>query len=424
MRFLLVYKGNYLAELRGPELRYLSLARELVRQGHDAVLAGRSADDARLPSGVRFVAVTDVLRLIASFALADVIVLHGGGPVLLFLALAAGFGGKTLVLDGYVPHWIELDALMRRNKRLARVRILIKSHFNAARNLLGGLTFNGVIVANKRQLDLFRGSLAPFFLTREFKRISIIPFGCDSCGAFDRERGKELLGQLAGRQFQENDFLVGWLGGVYGWFDLDSVMRGVSRAIVENRNIKIIFFGADEFRQAELLRSVGEEARANVVFMPWVEFSRRFEYWAGLDVSLVWGAEGYENDYASRTRNFDCLTLGLPIVQNMDDEWGVRLEREGAGLVVDRITLGEALSDLSRSPERLSDMRRALRTLAPRFSWTGFAERLGTLVSESPMTAMRRVAGLIGFVLVVPALLLFFTYALVKVVSKTECATS
>ncbi|MFD2405978.1 hypothetical protein ACFSVK_09730 [Azorhizophilus paspali] len=82
------------------------------------------------------------------------------------------------------------------------------------------------------------------------------------------------------------------------------------------------FFGADEFRQAELLRSVGEEARANVVFMPWVEFSRRFEYWAGLDVSLVWGAEGYENDYASRTRNFDCLTLGLPIVQNMDDEWG------------------------------------------------------------------------------------------------------
>ncbi|MFD2405979.1 hypothetical protein ACFSVK_09735 [Azorhizophilus paspali] len=163
MRFLLVYKGNYLAELRGPELRYLSLARELVRQGHDAVLAGRSADDARLPSGVRFVAVTDVLRLIASFALADVIVLHGGGPVLLFLALAAGFGGKTLVLDGYVPHWIELDALMRRNKRLARVRILIKSHFNAARNLLGGLTFNGVIVANKRQLDLFRGSLAPFF---------------------------------------------------------------------------------------------------------------------------------------------------------------------------------------------------------------------------------------------------------------------
>ncbi|MFD2405977.1 hypothetical protein ACFSVK_09725 [Azorhizophilus paspali] len=102
----------------------------------------------------------------------------------------------------------------------------------------------------------------------------------------------------------------------------------------------------------------------------------------------------------------------------------MRLEREGAGLVVDRITLGEALSDLSRSPERLSDMRRALRTLAPRFSWTGFAERLGTLVSESPMTAMRRVAGLIGFVLVVPALLLFFTYALVKVVSKTECATS
>lgn len=40
------------------------------------------------------------------------------------------------------------------------------------------------------------------------------------------------------------------------------------------------------------------------------------------------------------------------------------------------------------------------------------------------MTVMRRMAGLAGFVLLVPALLLFFTYALVKVVSRTECATS
>ncbi|GAB3394502.1 hypothetical protein GCM10027514_40580 [Azotobacter armeniacus] len=413
-----MYKGNYLSNLRGPEIRYLSLARELVCQGHEVVLGGRSADSSRLPPKVRFVAVSDIFRLIGSFAFADVIVLHGGGPVILLLALVAGFWGKKIILDGYAPQWIELDVLMARNKRSVQVRRLAKSYFNIARNLLGALAFDSVVVANKRQLDLFRGLLAPFLLTHDFQRISIIPFGCDAYQAFDKERGRALLGQLADQKFQEKDFLVGWLGGAYEWFDLDSVMREISKSIAGNENIKIIFFGVDELRQAELLRFADAAARTNVVFLPWIEPSRRFEHWSGLDVSLVWGAEGYENDYASRTRNFDCLTLGLPIVQNMDDEWGARLEHRGGGLVVDEATLSEALLTLSHSPERLSEMHRSLLDLAPFFSWVRFAERLSTVVSKSGMASARRASGLIGFLLVLPALLFFFICALFKTVSR------
>ncbi|MFD2836491.1 hypothetical protein ACFS3C_07815 [Azotobacter vinelandii] len=134
------------------------------------------------------------------------------------------------------------------------------------------MTFNGVIVANKRQLDLFRGSLAPFFDPRiQAYFHNSLRLRC--LRGFRQGTGKGAVGgNWPVGNFKRMIFLVGWLGGVYGWFDLDSVMRGVSGAIVENRNIKIIFFGADEFRQAELLRSVGEEAWANVVFMPWVEF--------------------------------------------------------------------------------------------------------------------------------------------------------
>lgn len=406
MKFLLLYKGDYGSSLRGPEMRYASLAVELLSLGHQVILCGRTGNKHGIPAGAEFVPVSRGYDLLRAFFSANVVVLHGGGPLILLFAMLVGFWGKRLVLDSYVPHWIELDEVVGKSSKKDIPKLLIKAYFNVARSLLGGLVFDKVIVANKRQLDLFRGITAPFLLTHDFSRISVIPFGCERHGGHDKANGRLLLARLSEGRICEEDFLIGWLGGTYGWFDLESVLSAISKAILKNKNIKLVFFGADGRRQSELLSFVDEAVKGNIIFLPWVEFGQRFEYWAGFDISLVWGGEGYENDYASRTRNFDCLTLGLPVVQNEDDEWGERLEKSGAGVVTNLSSLPEVVYELSGAPGRIAEMHHSMLNLASDFYWSRFATALEAISVDS-MSRGRRLIGIVGCLLLFPALLFF-----------------
>lgn len=420
MRYLLLYKGVYGAALRGPEMRYAALARELIESGHEAVLCGRSGDSHGIPENVEFVPVSRAWILAKAFLQSDVILLHGGGPLVLLLAILAGLSGKRVVLDGYVPHWIELDEVIRNTDGRSSLKLLIKAYFNVARSLLGALVFNLVIVANKRQLDMFRGMMAPFSLTHDFSRIRVIPFGCSERQDWSQLSGREMLAELGGTSIADDDFLIGWLGGTYGWFDLGGVLTEVSKAIGRNAKVKLVFFGVDEARKNELLAFVDTAHRGNILFLPWVDFSRRFEYWSGFDISLVWGGEGYENDYASRTRNFDCLTLGLPIVQNEDDEWGQRLERSRAGVVASQSSLADTLIELSNRPDKVSGMSQCMSELAPELYWGRFAQKLIDCVTSSPMSLIRRLAGLAAFCLALPAILVFFLFSFFMAIFKRQ----
>lgn len=419
MNILLFYKGHYGTALRGPEMRYAALASELIKLGHNAIICGHSSDSNSIPEDVTFVPIANLLLLAKTFWRSDVIMLHGGGPLILLLTILSGLFGKRIVLDGYAPAWIEQDEIISNGvKTTLALKLLVKAYFNVARSLLGGLVFNLVIVANKRQLDMFRGMMAPFSLTHNFQRISVIPFGCNVRQNWSQEEGRQMLAEQANTSFTLDDFLIGWLGGTYGWFDLPTVLKEVSKAISRNNKIKMIFFGVDEYRKAELLAFVDDACKENILFLPWIDFSRRFEYWSGFNISLVWGGEGYENDYASRTRNFDCLTLNLPVVQNEDDEWGPRLEQFDAGVVANQYTLADKLFELSNSPERVAIMRNSMSQLAPEFYWSRFAEKLMNAVNASSMSLIRRIVGLATFSLVLPAIFIFFAFNLIQIILK------
>ncbi|ART83920.1 hypothetical protein CBP31_03270 [Oceanisphaera profunda] len=290
------------------------------------------------------------------------------------------------------------------------MKTLIKSYFNVLRGLYSALIFNGIIAANHRQLDLYRGMIAPFSLTRDFSRVVVIPFGCDSTPINLSSQGRELLSELSNGKIRADDFVIGWLGGTYGWFDLATLLTEVSDAITSNPSIKLVFFGVEAGRERELLEWVLPQAQDNVVFLPWVAFAQRFDYWSGFDVSLVWGAKSVENDYASRTRNFDCLTLGLPIVQNWDQEWGPRLKESGAGQVTDTEHIAAVLTELSYSPDKVAVMRNAMQQLAPPFYWSRFASQLIAMAQMPAMSVVRRVCGLFAFICILPAALVLFLY--------------
>ena len=110
MKYLLVYKGSYLNAASAPELRNINIARVLLSYNHRVTFAAKSAQPGFLPEGCSFVKISHWWALLRTMLTVDVIILHGGGPLLLLLSLFASFAGKRLVLDAYAPRWIELDA--------------------------------------------------------------------------------------------------------------------------------------------------------------------------------------------------------------------------------------------------------------------------------------------------------------------------
>jgi len=287
---------------------------------------------------------------------------------------------------------------------------------------LAVFVFDLIIVANNRQLDLMRGFVGAFTRTREFSKIQIIPFGCEPYELRSRVEGLALLNSINEKSpvLNESDFLVGWLGGTYGWFDLNSVVAALSDAFAQNQQIKLVFFGVSEENQVMLLSNLPESLQSQIVFLPWVPFMERFKYWAAFDISLVWGGQGYENDYASRTRNFDCLSLGLPIIQNEDDEWGRRLEKHGAGIVTTQQRLSTDLLHISQDSKALELLKNNMVQLAPEFYWDEFAKTLINSVQRVKTGGIRRLFGVLALLTLLPALLLFFVYELVNQRSVRE----
>ena len=410
----MVYKGHYGKGLRGPEMRNVGLARSLISQGHQVSLAARSFDASLFSHELNFVAVRNIYQMFITMFKSDVIVLHGGGPLILIGAILVSFFGKKIVLDGYVPHWIELDEVM--HKTQTSWILSAKSAFNAFRSLLAVFVFDLIVVANKRQVDLMRGFSAAFTRTKDFSKIQAIPFGCESYELRSRVDGLVLLNSINKNQLalNESDFLVGWIGGTYGWFNLNSVVVAMADAFSQNKHIKLVFFGVLEEKQSELLRNLPEHLQSQIVFLPWVPFMERFKYWAAFDISLVWGGQGYENDYASRTRNFDCLSLGLPIIQNEDDEWGERLVKHGAGIVTSQNQLSNDLLYISQNDDALKLLKNNMIQLAPNFYWDEFAKTLINAVQEVNTGFIRRLFGVLAMFTLLPALLLFFIFDLVS----------
>ncbi|MEW5838452.1 MAG: hypothetical protein AB1717_06435 [Pseudomonadota bacterium] len=418
MNFFLIYKGDYGSSLRGPEMRYISLAKSLHAQGHEVSVAAKNHDKASHPNYIKFVDTKKTLQMIKGFVQSDCIVIHGGGPLIIFMTLIMGFFGKTTILDSYVPHWIELDESMRQSR--PSVTLIAKSYFNVLRIVQASLCIDFMIVANRRQLDLTRGFLAPMLRTSEFERVHIIPFGCEPYQERKRSDGIDLLNRLDTKcnKIRREDFLVGWLGGAYGWFNVTNLLQTIAPALEKNSNIKIVFFGIDESKRIQMQSSIHEKLHSALIFMPWVPFSQRFDYWSAFDISLVWGTDSYENDYASRTRNFDCLTLGLPIIQNKDDEWGDRLLIHNAGIVTEPKKLADELLRISQDPVSIQIMRKNMTQLAPEYEWSRFADKLVNLASKPGLGKARRLLGLVAFVIILPPAVLFLTYSLIVSIRK------
>lgn len=383
MKYLIIFRGDFSGNVAGVAVRYISIARWLVAAGNQVTIAGRTVPEEE--TDISYLDVRRVRHLLAAIAAADRIILHGGGPFIIMLLALYSTNRRRVILDAIAPHWLELFSA---NRTVAppvpgTFKITLKIIFNYFRLVLARLFFYGISIGTQRQLDLVRGIVVQTGDIDLDRGLFIVTGGCDDPIDITRPPKQGLT--------------LGWLGGLWDWFDERPVIDSIIKLNAEGYAVDIHFYGVPENKRDRILSYVRERGAcvAAFVFNNWAPYATRFDTWAHIDATIVWSEPTLENDYASRTRNFDCITLGIPVVQNRDSFWAGILEQTNSGLVVDSVeSIADAIRQYVMQPELLELHAQNIKQLGQRFSWKKIAAdyekafTAGGLVNRSKITAV------------------------------------
>jgi glycosyltransferase involved in cell wall biosynthesis len=168
-------------------------------------------------------------------------------------------------------------------------------------------------------------------------------------------------------------------GGIYDWYDPVLAIEAV--AIARERIPKItLTFNAHpnpaltpQGKAAEAREHVRRKSYDFVHFEPWTPYEERADYYDRFSLALLTFPQSVETDLSMRTRVYDYLWGGLPILTSSAPGTDGILARYGAGIVVHGESaqdFAEALiralaSDLSGGAQRFAEEHQWSRTLAP-----------------------------------------------------------
>ena len=166
-------------------------------------------------------------------------------------------------------------------------------------------------------------------------------------------------------------------GGIYDWYEpklaIDAIaiarqsLPGISLTFNAHPNPSITPQGKAR-EAAEYIRSRGLESF--IRFEPWVEYDRRAEFLDRFAASLLTFSQSIETDLSMRTRIYDALWAGLPVISSSAPGTDEILTRYGAGVIVrsdSPADFATALVELIRT--RHADMVQATEAFVGAHQW-------------------------------------------------------
>jgi glycosyltransferase involved in cell wall biosynthesis len=176
------------------------------------------------------------------------------------------------------------------------------------------------------------------------------------------------------------DDIVLWGGGVWEWLDPSSAVEAVVRLNARGVRVRLLFLGRArpnrtlidrrrDDRFSELLARGGPYVSANE---EWVPYRERLAWLRASRIAIMLHRETAEAAYSIRTRLFDALAAGTPVVASAGGFAAELVERESLGLVVppgDTAAVEAALVRLLQDDTFHSTCVRNIERLRPRFAW-------------------------------------------------------
>lgn len=193
-----------------------------------------------------------------------------------------------------------------------------------------------------------------------------VPFGVDLSEVIACEKSK--------------DNVVVWGGGLWEWLDPAGAVEAILRVNQSGVRAKLLFLGRSrpnrnlidrrrDDRFEALLALGGEHVSANE---QWVPYRERLSWLRAGKIAIMLHRRTGEADYSIRTRLFDAIAAGLPVVASSGGFAAELVEREKLGIVVppeDTGAAAEAIRLLLTDDDLYSTSVRNLERIRPRFAW-------------------------------------------------------
>lgn len=303
----------------GVGIRFLEIARVLRADGHSVTV---HSPDAGAVDGFRS-AGTDALSLRDGSETADVAVVQGHVANDFFAASRP----MPVVVDLYDPFIIEnLHYHRERGPEVFR-----HDHATLSASLLRGDFF---LCSSEAQrffylgLLLGTGRLNPLAFEKDPRLdtlIAVAPFGVGPARTW-KERDLDSPSIL--------------FGGIYDWYDPITAMEAVAIVRESIPGATITFTRhpnpglTPQGKLAEAMRRARERGYDFASFVPWVPYEDRAAFFAQFAVGLLTFPRSVETDLSMRTRVFDYLWCGLPVVTSPAPGTDGLLAHYGAGSVI------------------------------------------------------------------------------------------
>jgi glycosyltransferase involved in cell wall biosynthesis len=334
--------------MAGPGIRAWHLAHELAKIADVTLIA--KVEDPLPPDGLRVIdrdssAVRDAIR----------------DAKVLIVQPARGFRrarrGQRIVFDLFDPTVLELRELYG---ELPSIRQRIHLAAEWAR-LCEALMTADVLVcaaaAQRRFYESLQSCDAPWIE---------VPFGID-------------LSETAKCARPQSNVVV-WGGGVWEWLDPRTAVDAVRQLNDDGLPCQLLFLGRRrpnlelvdrrrEDRFDELLRLGGN---AVSVSADWVPYRERLSWLCSGKIAIMLHRSTAEAEYAIRTRLFDAIAAGVPVVATEKGFAAELVKREGLGVVVppeDAGAVARAIRQLLTDDVFRSACVMNLERVRPRYAW-------------------------------------------------------
>ena len=360
------------AGIAGPAIRALESARVL-RERFDVQIGVRDATAAiDAPCPVRRLSQTVVRDLLAG---SDAIVLQGPVSEWYPEILASDV---PIAVDLYDP--MNLEALESEN---ADQLVPYTTKLLRAQVARGDFFF----CASERQRDYWIGMLAgagrvtsaSYRADPDLRQlVDVVPFGIPGKPPVRTAPG--VRGVVEG--IGDDDPLLIWNGGLWGWFDPELFIRAIDIARREVPDVRAYFMGVRDPRAKQLspeARSAMELAGrlglrdTHVFFHDWTPYDARQNVYLDATAAVSFHHAHLETRFSFRTRILDCIWASLPIVSSSGDVLAELVRNEQLGITVPSGDVDAAAAAIMRIATD-ADLQRVSRdnltALAHRHTWS------------------------------------------------------
>lgn len=381
IRVLVVTSDLIGAKMAGPAIRAWNMCEQLAYRNDVRLVASMRPGRA----STRF----DVLHAPDDHAMreheewADVILIQGY-VLQQFRSLAQT--DKILVADIYDP--LHLEQLEQ--ARTARFEEW-NAHVIGAADVLNAQIARAdyLLCASDKQRDFWLGQLAAVgrvnAMTYEADNtlrelIDVAPFGLDPL--IPEQQHHAIKGTIPG--IGPDDKVLLWGGGIYDWFDTDTLLHAMARVSQTHSDARLFFLGAAhpnpgvpmmkaQVRTLELANSLGLTDRVVFFNREWVALDDRHNYLLDADAGVSTHYEHIETSFSFRTRILDYLWAGLPMVTTRGDGFADLIENSPLGATVperDVDALAGAIIKVLYDEDFRDTVRKNIADAREQFAWS------------------------------------------------------